>query len=117
VAAGLVATGVAWGATQTFTYTGGEQTYTVPEGVSTVLALAVGGKAGGRGAQVTGGFGVFPGEKLYIEVGGNGTFGEAFNGGGRGNGGSGGGGVRCAHFAASIRLVARHQAARRWRWW
>src|SRR5271167_1977626 len=48
--------------TQTFTYTGGQQTFTVPAGVFSVQVLAVGGRggaarpggAGGAAAQVSG---------------------------------------------------------------
>ena len=46
--------------TQTFTYTGGEQTFTVPAGITSVEVLATGGHggsaaaAGGFAAQVTG---------------------------------------------------------------
>lgn len=89
--------------TQTFSYTGAQQTLMVPAGVSSVHVVAV----GGRGGTVTGGFGavvsgdlpVTPGEILFVEVGGNGLNGGVssaggFNGGGDGGphgGGSGGG--------------------------
>src|ERR1700689_263557 len=87
--------------TQTFNYTGGEQTFTVPAGVTSVEVLAIGGrggnasKPGGVAAQVTGIVPVTPGQPLYVEVGGNGAsegFGGAggFNGGGQGAGGGGG---------------------------
>lgn len=108
--------------TQTFSYTGGEQTFTVPAGVHSVEVSAVGGrggngdvahngpsgapgapgtvsKLGGPAALVTGELSVTPGETLYVEVGGNG--GEAvneerspggFNGGGEGGVIAGGGG-------------------------
>jgi hypothetical protein len=101
--AGFAALGFAVGVplaqaeTRTFTYTGSEQTFTVPTGVSQVTAFAVGGKGGHRstpgvwsslGAEVTGEVGVLPEETLYIEVGGNGSEnGETFNGGGQGDGG------------------------------
>jgi hypothetical protein len=86
----------------TFDYTGGEQTFVVPAGVWSVHVLAVGGhggvadgsNAGGRGgsaAQVTGELSVAPGEKLYVEVGGNGGEGSELNPGGF-NGGAPGGG-------------------------
>src|SRR5205823_7904845 len=87
--------------TQTFAYTGAEQTFTVPAGVSSVHVAAVGGsggntdRPGGVAAQVSGDLSVTPGETLYVEVGARG--GEsagyssgAFNGGGEGAGGGGG---------------------------
>ena len=91
--------------TETFSYTGGEQTFTVPAGVYTVQAVAVGGHGGngtapgGSASEVTGELSVTPGETLYVEVGGDG--GEAgrespggFNGGGAGRErGAGGGGA------------------------
>ncbi len=91
--------------TQTFTYTGGEQTFTVPAGVTSVEVLAVGGHggsaaaSGGVAAQVTGTLSVTAGETLYVEVGGNGqdgspdghdTSGGGFNGGSEGGAGGGG---------------------------
>jgi hypothetical protein len=102
--------------TQTFTYTGGEQTFTVPAGVLSVHVLAIGaaggnaspnpggtprGGAGGAAAKVSGELAVTPGELLYVEVGGRGGEGPAntrgfnlspggFNGGGSGGGGGGG---------------------------
>jgi hypothetical protein len=83
---------------QTFTYTGAEQTFTVPAGVTTVQALAVGArggnasKPGGAAAQVSGNLSVTPGETLYIEVGGHGGEGSGYNSGGFNNGGEGAGG-------------------------
>ncbi len=95
--------------TQTFNFTGGEQTFVVPEGIFHVQVLAVGGRGGefallggteteaGLGAQVSGELSVTPGETLYVEVGGKGGYrktGHApvagFNGGGEGRGGGGG---------------------------
>jgi hypothetical protein len=89
-------------ATQTFKYTGSEQTFTVPAGVSTVHVLAIGGYGGKSGAQggtpaeVQGDLTVKPGQVLYVEVGGEGVGGGGqanpggFNGGGEGAGGGGG---------------------------
>jgi hypothetical protein len=93
----------------TFTYTGGEQTYTVPAGVTSVTITAVGapggssqdGVAGGDGASVTATVPVTPGQTLYVEVGGSGAngpcaggdTGSAFNGGGSSPCGGGGGGA------------------------
>lgn len=90
----------------------GEQTYTVPAGVTSVRVSATGapggagapgpnipGVAGGLGAQVTGDLAVTPGEVLYVEVGGPGGDGSAnggglpgFNGGGLGGRSFGGDG-------------------------
>ena len=105
----------------TFSYTGQEQTYTVPAGVTSVTITALGaaggsgtdifsGKysgAGGDGASVTATVPVSPGQVLYVEVGGQGGSPSippttqaacavdppAFNGGGTdGEGNCGGGG-------------------------
>ncbi len=103
----LLAIGVtaAQAATQTFSYTGAEQTFTVPAGVTSVDVTAVGGHggsaaaSGGAAAQVSGELGVTPGETLYVEVGGNGENGNpggntvaagGFNGGAPGGAGGGG---------------------------
>jgi uncharacterized repeat protein (TIGR01451 family) len=101
----------AYAAGTTFTYTGGEQTYTVPLGVTSVTIDAVGAPGGvgdddgypaGDGASVTATVAVSPGETLYVEVGGAGvtgpcvapgTSGHAFNGGGSTPCGGGGGGA------------------------
>jgi hypothetical protein len=76
-----------------FPYTGAEQTYTVPPGVTLVHIAAVGGEgaasmntfgvAGGFGATASEDLPVTPGQVLYVEVGGNGSTG-GFNGGGTG---------------------------------
>ncbi len=91
--------------TQTFTYAGSEQTFTVPGGVSSIQVVAIGaggggtsGAAGGEAADVSGSVTVTPGQTLYIEVGGEGEGGPGgaggFNGGaGGGGGGAGGGGA------------------------
>src|SRR5271165_5938970 len=101
--------------TETFKYTGTEQTFTVPAGVSSVQVLAVGesggstagyfpivaSAAGGAAAQVTSDLSVTPGEALYVEVGGGG-----FDGGGAGGGGGALGGdasdVRASPRAAGL---------------
>src|SRR5215216_3724498 len=77
------------GATQTFSYTGAEQMYVVPAGVTAVRVDAVGGRgdgdsgAGGNPHKVVGAISVTPGETLYVEVGGNGNDAVGgFNGGG-----------------------------------
>jgi len=89
---------------QTFTYTGTEQTFTVPGGVSSIQVIAIGARggeasgAGGEAAEVRGSVTVTPGQTLYIEVGGKGANAPGgaggFNGGaGGGGGGAGGGGA------------------------
>jgi Glycine rich protein len=113
--------------TQTFNSTGGEQTFTVPAGVTFVHVVAIGGRGGsgdssgatggvgGFGAQVAADLPVTAGQLLYIEVAGNGKSGLApnpgaggFNGGGAGGftqGGGGGGGasdVRTRPLAAGL---------------
>jgi len=104
-----------------FSYTGGEQTFTVPANVTSINVALTGGSggagangvAGGAGARVIGDLTVTPGQVLYIEVGGTGGVASAiaagaagFNGGGAGGqgqppGGGGGGG------ASDIRSVPR----------
>ena len=89
-----------------FAYTGSEQTWVVPPGITSVHVVAVGGKGGAGDPDVgptaaPGGFGglaaadlaVAPGETLYVEVGGNGTdAGHPANGAGGFNAGAPGGG-------------------------
>lgn len=88
---GVVWTGTAGASVTTFSYTGGEQTYTVPPGVRSVSISAVGapgggprtGAAPGRGALVSGIVSVTPGQTVYVEVGGiGGDPAGGFNGGG-----------------------------------
>jgi hypothetical protein len=89
----------------TFTFTGAEQTFVVPAGVTGIHVVAIGGTgqagvvaggaAGGAAATVGADVAVTPGATLYVEVGGNGTAAGAFGGGGGGGGGAtkfGGGG-------------------------
>lgn len=115
---GLAVTpGSAAAATKTFSYTGGEQTYTVPAGVTTLYVTATGAHGGGptsgtsllpgRGAVVAGKINVTPGDTLYVEVGGAGSNPQGgFNGGGDGGdqvyiSAPGGGG------ASDVRTIAR----------
>ena len=96
---------------RTFNFTGGEQTFTVPGGVTSIYVEAVGGRGASGGGFPAGGFrggygafasatlAVSPGQVLFVNVGGNGGLGSTtFNGGGVGGnngtafiGGSGGG--------------------------
>jgi hypothetical protein len=113
--AGAAVVSAARGDTATFAGSG-EHSFVVPEGVSSVHALAVGGRGGaGYSNPASGGFGakivadlpVTPGQVLYIEVAGNGGNGviapggiensmsggtAGINGGGAGGGGASGGG-------------------------
>jgi hypothetical protein len=104
VAAGFgILVAVAGATTDTFSYTGAEQVFTVPAGVTSVLVAAVGGRggdataaftcAGGLGANAAATLSVTPGQVLYVEVGGNGGVSPDFStGGARGfNGGAIGG--------------------------
>jgi hypothetical protein len=84
------------GGSQTFNFTGAEQQFTVPAGVTSVTIEAFGAQGGtGEFAVVSGGNGgsvratisVTPGETLFVYVGGQGGTGGS---GGLGNGGSGG---------------------------
>jgi len=95
--------------TQTFNYTGAVQTFTVPEGVTSISVNAYGGAGGnayyttgGRGGQVQATINVTPGEVLNLYIGGqgyshggSGTRPGGWNGGGSGGSGrsSGGGGA------------------------
>jgi len=107
---------------KTFNYTGAEQTFTVPEGVTSLHVVATGAAggassqqtcrpiaAGGRGAVVSGNLTVSPGT-LYVEVGGAPTPPESrapcaggFNGGAPSGGGGGGGG------ASDVRTTMRSE--------
>ncbi|MCP4175192.1 MAG: tandem-95 repeat protein, partial [Fuerstiella sp.] len=114
--------------TATFNYTGGQQTWTVPAGVTSVTIEAwgasgwSGANSGGLGGHAKGNLAVTPGETLYIYVGGQGTvastantpMGGGFNGGGHGqantsvNSAGGGGGasdVRKSGIALTDRVI------------
>lgn len=89
--AAVVAPATAGASVTTFSYTGGEQTYTVPARVRSLSITAVGapgggprtGGAPGSGALVSGIVSVTPGQVLYVEVGGiGGDPAGGFNGGG-----------------------------------
>jgi hypothetical protein len=82
-------------APKTFVYTGGEQTYTVPATVVLVSVRADGGfggpafnQGGGQGEDLTAYLPVTPQEKLYTEVGQNGSGGGGASFGGGAAGGS-----------------------------
>ena len=74
----------------TFSYTGSEQSYTVPPGVVMVVLAAKGGRGGqyAEGGGHEGGVGavmpVVPGQRLFVEVGSAGVYdgGQVFGGGG-----------------------------------
>jgi hypothetical protein len=114
--------------TQTFNYTGGMQTWTVPAGVTSITIDAVGagggtgangnssggptaGGVGGKGSKASGTLAVTPGQVLNIFVGGAGaTPTGGFNGGANGgnvNAGGGGGAsdVRVGGVAAANRVI------------
>ena len=108
-----------------FAYTGGQQQWDIPAGVTSIHVDLIGGKgggfvgsssaAGGAGDHVVGDLAVSPGTTIYVEVGGNGagagpssgTVPGGFNGGSPGGtsscniGGGGGGG------ASDLRTVDR----------
>ncbi|MGC2632645.1 MAG: glycine-rich protein, partial [Candidatus Cybelea sp.] len=94
---------------RTFKYTGHQQAFIVPLGVTAIKIRAFGasgaGSTGGYGSESMGAAGgsvkatipVTPGEKLAVFVGGEGAIAGGFNGGGnggstKGSGGNGGGG-------------------------
>jgi hypothetical protein len=105
VVAAILATAVTARAdtTVTFSYTGAEQTLTIPAGVGSVQVSAIGGMGapeptgsplvlGGYGAVVSGTVPVQSGSTLYVEVGGNGRYIDGgFNESGRIGAGGGGG--------------------------
>ena len=114
---------------QTFSYTGAQQTFTVPSGVTSIEIKAYGaeggshpsnGSDGGLGGYAIGNLSVTAGNTLYIYVGGEGVYSSSFpnssgtsggwNGGGRGGsyaGASGGGAsdVRSGGTALSNRVI------------
>lgn len=116
----LAGAGSAQAATATFSSTGGEQTFTVPAGVTTLHVVAIGGRGGswrglgGFGATASGDMPVAAGQVLYIEVAGNGSSPTTrssapggFNGGGNGprlgaGAGAGGGGASDVRMAPSV---------------
>ena len=127
-------TSVSSSGSQTFSYTGAEQTFTVPSGVSTITIKVWGSRGGnvtsyrvvegGKGAYATGDLNVNQGDVLYVYVGGKGEdrlgnhpYGTCtlvnggFNGGGstktRGNGTPGGGAsdIRVGGNAFSNRII------------
>ena len=78
--------------------TTGEHSFIVPKAVSSIRVVAIGaegspqvGVYGGTGAKVTATVEVTPGEKLFVEVGGNGRLPNAKDTGGGWNGGGSGG--------------------------
>jgi hypothetical protein len=74
----------ATGITQTFTFTGAEQTFAVPAGVSQINVVAIGargGGGGGFGARASADIATTPGTTLFVEVGGNGLPSAVFGGG------------------------------------
>lgn len=125
MASALIWSGVAQADTTSFTYTGGEQSFTVPAGVTSLHVTAVGAPGGlGVGNQAFGNalgglvvadLTVSPGQLLYVEVGGAGGNGSAasggfggFNGGGNGgNGTTGTGGGGGGGGASDVRTVSR----------
>ncbi|HKP91389.1 MAG TPA: glycine-rich protein [Thermoleophilaceae bacterium] len=106
--------GTAQAATQTATFAynpsgNHEQTFVVPEGVTTLHVVAIGGSGGdasfavgGQGSRVTGDLSVTPGQVLYVEVGGDGANSALSSGTGTGgfNGGANGGSFSGASPAA-----------------
>lgn len=99
------------GGSQTFNYTGGQQTWVVPAGITSIQVDARGAQGGnssgiytsiiclgGKGGRVQSTLSVTPGETIYIVVAGAGSssgsggYGGAAGGNGGGNGAGGGGG-------------------------
>ena len=89
---GVGATAAPTAFAQVFTYTGAEQSYTVPAGVTVVHVIAVGAPGGG-GTQVTGGRGAVVAADLQIPLGQTVLYLDV---GGTGVGGTAVGGVTCA---------------------
>jgi len=92
----LLWAGPAAAAPTTFSFTGAEQTYTVPAGITSIAVDAAGaaGELGGKGARVRADLAVSPGQTLYVEIGasgqcnGAGLAGSAASGDGLGGGGA-----------------------------
>jgi len=119
----LTLSGVSFAQTQTFTFTGAVETFTVPACVSEITITAHGASGsngnastslagiGGNGAVVTGTYQVTGGDVLSIYVGGQGTLTTGgFNGGGvnAANSSAGGGGASDVRFngtALSNRII------------
>ena len=121
-------TTVAESGSQTFSYTGTQQTFTVPSGVNTISikvwgasggdnAFIEGIGSGGMGGYATGNLTVNAGDVLYVYVGGEGTIiNGGYNGGGNGssvqgrtgtgsNGGGGASDVRSGGTAYTNRII------------
>lgn len=89
---------VSFTVTCTFSFTGAEQSFVVPSGVTEVSVAAVGAQgathpyegAGGVGGTASADVAVTPGSTLYVEVGGSGN-GDSTQSAGGWNGGGGGG--------------------------
>ena len=126
----LLNASIANATTVTFNYTGAQQSWTVPSGVTSITVDAYGagggdssGNSGGNGARIQTTLTVTPGDILYIYVGETGsdsahgsTPSTSFNGGGKGgasnigtqSGGSGGGqtDIRTSASTSDIIIVA-----------
>lgn len=95
LAVGLCSASPAAAETTTFTYTGSEQKFVVPPGIS-LLSVSVTGSggldsgknSGGKAAVVTATIAVVPGQELFVEVGGTTQSGYGFGGGAEGGGGA-----------------------------
>jgi hypothetical protein len=105
-------------ATRTFSFTGSEQGFLVPAGVTSVHVVAVGapgatlatnGSPVGAGGTATADLAVYPGEPLYVEVGGPGVEGGpgGFNGGGAAGTGSAYGAGASGGGASDVRTATR----------
>lgn len=105
--------GAMYDCTVTFTYTGAPENWTVPDGVTQVTfdlsGAPGGGRLGGYGGRVVATLAVMPGVTYQIRVGGHGTFGGGYNGGGKGSGraenGGGASDVRSGAFGLEDRLL------------
>jgi hypothetical protein len=100
----LAGTDVALADTASFSYSGAEQSWIVPTGVTSIHVVAIGGKGGagdesqpgaigGFGAMASGDIAVTPGQTLFVEVGGNGATATNGSSGAPGAGGFNGGAV------------------------
>jgi Glycine rich protein len=124
VLGGLLWSPAAQADTATYVFTGTEQAFIVPAGVTTVHVFAVGAQggtgtadpnAGALGAEASADLPVTPNQLLYVEVGGLGGNGStvnggaaAFNGGSAGGaGGTGGSGGGGGGGASDVRTAAR----------
>ena len=93
---------------QSFSFTGGPQTWTVPAGITSITVVANGAQGGrsngGKGGQITATMSVTEGQLLNVYVGGMGISPQSSNPGGYNGGGYGGSGAGSGGGGTDIRV-------------